>query len=58
MARETDAPRSQERALQEYTRDYYENAGADAWAAANVAETRALMAQLLGAKREEIAFTQ
>lgn len=57
-ARKTVAPRCQERALQEYTRDVYENAGADAWAATNVAETRALLAQLLGAKPSEIAFTK
>jgi selenocysteine lyase/cysteine desulfurase len=58
VARKTVAPRCQERALQEYTRDVYENAGADAWAADNVAETRALLAQLLGAKPSEIAFTK
>src|SRR3989441_5037850 len=58
VARKTVAPRCQERALQEYTRDVYENAGADAWAAGNVAETRATLAQLLGAKPSEIAFTK
>jgi selenocysteine lyase/cysteine desulfurase len=58
VARKTVAPRCQERALQDYTRDIYENAGADAWAAGNVAETRALLAQLLGAKPSEIAFTK
>jgi selenocysteine lyase/cysteine desulfurase len=58
VARKTVAPRCQERALQEYTRDIYENAGADAWAASNVADTRALLAQLLGAKPSEIAFTK
>jgi selenocysteine lyase/cysteine desulfurase len=58
VARKTIAPRCQERALQEYCRDVYENAGADAWSAANVAETRAAMAQLLGAKPAEIAFTK
>ena len=44
--------------MREYTRDVYENAGADAWSAANVAETRAALAQLLGAKPTEIAFTR
>lgn len=44
--------------MQDYTRDVYENAGADAWSAVNVAETRAAMAQLLGAKPTEIAFTK
>ena len=58
VARKTVPPRCQEQALQEYTRDVYENAGADAWSAENVAETRAVMAQLLGAKPAEIAFTK
>jgi cysteine desulfurase/selenocysteine lyase len=58
VARKTVAPRCQERALQDYTRDVYENAGADAWAADNVAATRATLAQLLGAKPSEIAFTK
>src|SRR3954470_17088555 len=58
VARKTAPPRCQERALQEYTRDIYENAGADAWSATNVAETRTLLAQLLGAKAGEIAFTK
>lgn len=58
VARKTVAPRCQERALQEYSRDVYENAGADAWSAVNVAETRAVMARLLGAKPAEIAFTK
>lgn len=58
VARKTVAPRCQERALQEYMRDVYENAGADAWAATNVAETRAVLAQLLGARPSEIAFTK
>lgn len=57
-ARKTVPPRCQEQAMQEYTRDVYENAGADAWSAANVAETRAVMAALLGAKPGEIAFTK
>ena len=58
VARKTPAPRCQERAMQEYTRDVYEEAGADAWSAVNVAKTRAAMAQLLGAKPSEIAFTK
>jgi cysteine desulfurase/selenocysteine lyase len=58
IARKTVPPRCQERAMQEYTRDVYENAGADAWSAPKVAEARAVMAQLLGAKPSEIAFTK
>jgi cysteine desulfurase / selenocysteine lyase len=58
VARKTLPPRCQEQAMQEYTRDVYDNAGADAWAATNVAEARSAMAQLLGAKPAEIAFTK
>lgn len=58
VARKTPAPRCQECALQEYTRDIYEEAGAGAWAAPQVAETRAALARLLGAKPAEIAFTK
>jgi selenocysteine lyase/cysteine desulfurase len=58
VARKTAAPRCQERAMQEYSRDVYETAGADAWSAVNVAKTRTLMAELLGAKPAEIAFTK
>jgi cysteine desulfurase / selenocysteine lyase len=58
VARKTIPPRCQEQALQEYCRDVYENAGADAWSALNVAETRTAMAQLLGAKPAELAFTK
>jgi selenocysteine lyase/cysteine desulfurase len=57
-ARKTIPPRCQGEALQDYTRDVYENAGADAWSAVNVAQTRAAMAELLGAKPSEIAFTK
>lgn len=57
-ARKTIPPRCQEQALKEYTRDVYENAGADAWSAVNVAQTRAAMAELLGAKPSELAFTR
>jgi cysteine desulfurase / selenocysteine lyase len=58
VARKTVPPRCQARALEEYTRDVYENAGADAWAATNVAETRVVLARLLGARPGEIAFTK
>jgi len=58
VARKTIPPRCQALAMEEYTRDVYENAGADAWSAGNVAETRALLAALLGAKPGEIAFTR
>jgi selenocysteine lyase/cysteine desulfurase len=57
-ARKTVPPRCQEQAMREYTHDVYRNAGADAWAAPNVAETRSIMARLLGAKPAEIAFTK
>ena len=57
-ARKTVAPRCQEQAMRDYTRDVYENAGADAWSATHVAETRSIMAGLLGAKPAEIAFTK
>lgn len=58
VARKTLPPRCQEQAMQTYCRDVYDNAGADAWSATNVAETRIAMAQLLGAKPAEIAFTK
>jgi selenocysteine lyase/cysteine desulfurase len=58
VARKTIPPLCQERAMQEYVRDVYENAGAVAWAATNVAETRSVMARLLGARPAEIAFTK
>jgi selenocysteine lyase/cysteine desulfurase len=58
VARKTVPPRCQERALQDYVRDVYENAGAGAWAASQVGETRAALARLLGAKPAEIAFTK
>ena len=57
-ARKIVPPRCQELAMQEYCRDIRETAGADAWSAVNVAETRAVMASLLGAKPAEIAFTK
>jgi len=58
VARKTIPPRCQEQALLEYTRDVYENAGANAWAASNTAETRSSLAGLLGTKPSEIAFTK
>lgn len=58
VARKTVPPRCQERALLDYTRDVYENAGANAWAASNTAEARAALAELLGAAPAEIAFTK
>ncbi len=57
-ARKIVPPRCQELAMQEYCRDIRETAGADAWSAVNVADTRAVMAGLLGAKPAEIAFTK
>ncbi|MDP2238999.1 MAG: aminotransferase class V-fold PLP-dependent enzyme [Burkholderiales bacterium] len=57
-ARKMVPPRCQELAMQEYCRDIRETAGAEAWSAVNVAETRVAMAQLLGAKPAEIAFTK
>src|SRR3954471_603788 len=58
VARKTVAPRCQERALTEYTRDVYENAGAKAWSAENTGAARSALARLLGAKPSEIAFTK
>jgi len=58
VARKTVPPRCQEQALLDYTRDVYENAGADAWAAPNTASARSKLAELLGAKPSEIAFTK
>jgi selenocysteine lyase/cysteine desulfurase len=58
VARKTVPPRCQEQALLDYTRDVYDHAGADAWSALNTAEARAALAQLLGAKPAEIAFTK
>ena len=58
VARKTIPPRCQQQAVESYFRDVYDNAGADAWSADNVALGRAEMAQLLGAKPNEIAFTK
>ncbi len=57
-ARKTVPPRCQEQAMQDYCEDIRETAGADAWSAVNVAQTRDIMAKLLGAKPAEIAFTK
>ena len=57
-ARKTIPPRCQAQAMQDYTRDVYENAGADAWSAENVVKGRTELAQLLGANPNEIAFTK
>src|ERR687895_632846 len=46
VARKTIPPRAQEQALLDYTRDVYENAGANAWAASNTAEARSSMEHL------------
>lgn len=58
VARKYIAPRCQELAVRSYYEDVYENAGIDAWSADNVALARGEMAQLLGAKPSEIAFTK
>ena len=58
IARKTIPPRCQQHAVESYFRDVYDNAGADAWSADNVALGRAEIAQLLGAKPNEIAFTK
>ncbi len=58
IARKTIPPKCQEAAVQSYFHDVYNNAGADAWSADNVALGRAEVAQLLGAKPGEIAFTK
>ena len=44
--------------MQSYFHDVYNEAGADAWSANNVALGRAELAQLLGARPSEIAFTK
>ncbi len=57
-ARKTPLARCAERAMQEFTRDIYEDAGAEAWNSANVGRTRALVAQLLGCTPTSLAFTK
>ncbi len=56
IARKTIPPRCVESAMQEYCRDIYDNAGAEAWSGESVEQTRELMAQLLGAQASELAF--
>ena len=58
VARKTIPPRCQQDAVQAYYRDVYDNAGADAWSAENVALARTELARLLGATPAEIAFTK
>ena len=58
VARKTIPPRCQEEAVAGYFRDVYMEAGADAWSAVNIAETRKALADLLGARPGEIAFTK
>ena len=58
VARKTIPPRAQQEAVESYFRDVYLQAGADAWSATRVAETRNALAALLGAKPAEIAFTK
>ena len=58
VARKMIAPRCQEAAVASYFRDVYDEAGDDAWSAVNVAETRKALADLLGARPAEIAFTK
>lgn len=58
VARKTPPPRCQAREMEAYTRDVYENAGAEAWSVSHVSETRALLAEVLGATPGEIAFTK
>src|SRR5215207_2340079 len=58
VARKTVPPRCQQRALEDYTRDVYDHAGADAWSAENTGRARAALAKLLGASPVEIAFTK
>src|ERR1043166_4042089 len=56
VARKTPLARCAERAMQEFCRDVYDNAGGEAWSAANVEQTRAMMARLLGTEPEALAF--
>jgi selenocysteine lyase/cysteine desulfurase len=58
VARKTVPPRCQGEAMLEYTQDVYENAGEQAWSALNTATARTKLAELLGARVSEIAFTK
>jgi cysteine desulfurase / selenocysteine lyase len=57
-ARKTPLARCAERAMQEFTADIYENAGAESWNSANVGKTRALLGTLLGASPASLSFTR
>jgi len=57
-ARKAPLARCVERAMQEFVRDVYDDAGGEAWSARNVEATRAIMARLLGCAPESIAFTK
>jgi len=57
-ARKSLPPRCQLQAMQDYWDDIEATAGAEAWSAGAVSETRVAMAGLLGAKPGEIAFTK
>ncbi len=57
-ARKMMPPLCQERALRAYWSDVTENLGAQAWSANGVAQARERLAQMLGAKITEIAFTK
>jgi selenocysteine lyase/cysteine desulfurase len=57
-ARKAPMARCVEGAMREFTHDVYENAGATAWSARCVEETRSVMARLLGCAPESLAFTK
>ena len=57
-ARKTPLARCAERAMQSFTADIYQNAGAEAWNSANVGRTRAKLGELLGAKPASLSFTR
>ena len=57
-ARKSLPPRCQQLAMQDYWQDIEDSAGAQAWSAAAVSQTRVAMADLLGAQPGEIAFTR
>jgi len=57
-ARKSLPPRCQLQAMQDYWDAIEATAGAEAWSAGAVSETRVAMAGLLGAKPGEIAFTK
>lgn len=55
-ARKMPMARCAKQAMDAFANDIFENAGADAWSAANVEKTRAQMAGFLGCKPAELAF--